>query len=162
MPAQSVCAGDRPGPKKQVSSSRGHMKGVVWMSVGWDKRLFAITLFVADLERAKAFYRRAFDLEPLGEDDTGATLRLGDIYVRLSASTEAPVLIAPATVGKPDDGPRQVFGMVVDDVDAVAAELTAKGIALLNGPEDRPWGMRIACFQDPDGNVWNVSSDIPD
>ena len=36
-------------------------------------------------------------------------------------------------------GPRHVFAIIVDDVDAVCAELNGKGVALPNGPEDRPW-----------------------
>jgi catechol 2,3-dioxygenase-like lactoylglutathione lyase family enzyme len=125
----------------------------------WEKKIAAITCFVEDLPRSMAFYEMAFDIQPLQVDHSGATFRIGDTYVRLTKSSEAPSAIAPAAVGKPGEGPRHIFGMFVDDVDAVAAELQGKGIVLLNGPEDRPWGMRTACFQDPDGNVWSVGTD---
>jgi catechol 2,3-dioxygenase-like lactoylglutathione lyase family enzyme len=42
-----------------------------------------------------------------------------------------------------------------------ARELTGKGVALLNGPEDRAWGMRTANFQDPDGYVWEIATELP-
>ena len=50
--------------------------------------------------------------------------------------------------------------LAVDDVDATCAELTAKGVTLLNGPQDRPWGIRTASFQDPDGHIWEVAAKI--
>jgi uncharacterized glyoxalase superfamily protein PhnB len=45
----------------------------------------------------------------------------------------------------------------VDDVDAVCAELARRGVTLLNGPVDRPWGVRTAAFRDPDGHVWEIA-----
>ena len=73
----------------------------------WPKALSAITLFVEDKDRAKAFYERAFDLKPLYEDETGVTLRLENTYLFLGTTSEAHSMIAPATVGTPDNGPRQ-------------------------------------------------------
>jgi catechol 2,3-dioxygenase-like lactoylglutathione lyase family enzyme len=128
---------------------------------GWRKKIGAITLFVEDAERAKAFYQKVFDLEPMMEDETGAGFRLDDTFLFLTRSSHAPALIAPAVVGSPGNGPRHVFAIVVDDVDAVCADLTGKGVTLLNGPEDRPWGMRTANFQDPDGYVWEIASEMP-
>jgi lactoylglutathione lyase len=31
---------------------------------------------------------------------------------------------------------------------------------LLNGPVDRPWGVRTANFQDPAGHVWQIGQDL--
>lgn len=119
-----------------------------------------------DKNRVKAFYAKAFDLEPLQEDDDGVTLRLDNAYLRLSVRGEEPgsdlALIAPALVGTADNGPRQVFGIVVENVDAVCRDLRAKGVPLLNGPANRSWGMRTASIQDPDGHVWAISQDLSD
>jgi lactoylglutathione lyase len=38
-----------------------------------------------------------------------------------------------------------------------AAELTARGVELLNGPIDRPWGIRTASFIDPGGHIWEIA-----
>lgn len=127
----------------------------------WQKKIGAITLFVEDPDRAKSFYRNVFDLEPMLEDETGAGFRLEDMLLFLTKSSYAPALIAPAVAGRPGNGPRHVFAIIVDDVDAVCAELREKGVALLNGPEDRPWGMRTANFQDPDGYVWEIAAELP-
>jgi lactoylglutathione lyase len=128
----------------------------------WEKEIGAITLFTEDVDRAKAFYQRAFDLQPAHEDETGVMFRLTNTLLFLTTSSEAPNLIGPAVVGSPGNGPRQVFAIIVDDVDAVCAELGTKGVALLNGPDDRSWGMRTANIQDPDGNVWEIATEMAD
>jgi lactoylglutathione lyase len=128
----------------------------------WAKEIGAITLFVEDPERAKSFYQKFFDLQPLMEDETDTMFRLENTMLFLTKSSEAPRMIAPAVAGRPGNGPRQVFAIIVDDVDAVCAELGQKGIALLNGPEDRSWGMRTANVQDPDGYVWEIATELPD
>jgi len=128
----------------------------------WEKNIGAITLFVEDSDRAKSFYQKVFELQPAFEDETDVMFRLANTLLFLTRSSEAPRMIAPAVAGRPGNGPRHVFAIIVDDVDAVCAELTDKGVALLNGPEDRSWGMRTANFQDPDGYVWEIATELPD
>jgi catechol 2,3-dioxygenase-like lactoylglutathione lyase family enzyme len=128
----------------------------------WRKNIGAITLFVEDPERAKSFYQKVFELQPSFEDDTDVMFRLENTLLFLTKSSEAPRMIAPAVVGSAGNGPRHVFAIIVDDVDAVCAELAGKGVALLNGPQDRSWGMRTANFQDPDGYVWEIATELPD
>jgi len=128
----------------------------------WLKEIGAITLFVEDLDRSKLFYEQVFDLQPGFEDEADTMFRLENTLLFLTKSSEASRMIAPAAVGGPGNGPRHVFAIIVDDVDAVCAELTEKGVALLNGPEDRPWGMRTANFQDPDGYVWEIATELPE
>lgn len=70
-------------------------------------------------------------------------------------------MVAPLTVGAAGNGPRRVFAIIVDDVDAVAAELKHKNVGLVNGPEDRSWGMRTLNFADPDGYVWEIATELP-
>jgi uncharacterized glyoxalase superfamily protein PhnB len=42
-------------------------------------------------------------------------------------------------------------------VDATCAELIKRGAKLINGPMDRPWGIRTACFADPGGHIWEIA-----
>ncbi|MFF1398448.1 VOC family protein [Streptomyces sp. NPDC058287] len=49
------------------------------------------------------------------------------------------------------------FTLPVDDVDAMCKDLTARGVTLLNGPMDRPWGIRTASFRDPGGHIWEIA-----
>ncbi|WP_375387662.1 VOC family protein [uncultured Amnibacterium sp.] len=118
--------------------------------------LFAITLVVEDLEETKAFYARAFGQEVAFEDADSAVFRVGATMVNLLRSTAAPTLIDPAPIGS-GDGVRAVYTVQVDDVDGAAAQLQAAGVALLNGPMDRPWGPRTVSFRDPAGNVWELA-----
>ena len=37
------------------------------------------------------------------------------------------------------------------------AELARRGVTLLNGPMDRPWGVRTASFVDPGGHIWEIA-----
>ena len=46
------------------------------------------------------------------------------------------------------------------DVDAAAARIQAAGGELLNQPEDRPWGVRMFQFRDPDGFKLGVSTPL--
>jgi catechol 2,3-dioxygenase-like lactoylglutathione lyase family enzyme len=117
----------------------------------------AITLFVDDVEAAKAFYIRVFGLPVHYEDEASAVFRFGETLVNLLRVTEAPELIEPEPVAAADAGARMQLTINVDDVDAVCAELALRGVTLLNGPVDRPWGVRTAAFRDPDGHVWEIA-----
>ena len=39
------------------------------------------------------------------------------------------------------------------------AEFASRGVELLNGPVDRPWGVRTAAFADPAGHIWELAGD---
>ena len=125
------------------------------------KSVGAITMFVADRDRAKSFYERVFDAESVFEDDQSAAFKFDNMIVNLLAASEAPDLIGPASVAGPDAGSRLQLTIGVNDVDAVCDELARRGVELLNGPVDRPWGMRTAAFADPDGHIWEVAAEIP-
>jgi catechol 2,3-dioxygenase-like lactoylglutathione lyase family enzyme len=124
----------------------------------WPGGISAVTVFIADLEAAKEFYQRAFGLPTTFEDETSAVFRFGDTLVNLLLETEASELIAPAAVAPREAGARFQFTIGVDDVDAVARELTERGVELLNGPMDRPWGIRTASFVDPGGHIWEIAT----
>jgi uncharacterized glyoxalase superfamily protein PhnB len=91
------------------------------------------------------------------EDDASAVYRIGDTLVNLLRSTEAPGLIAPEPVAPEATGARMQLTIDVPDVDAACDELRGRGLSLLNGPMDRPWGVRTAAFRDPAGHVWELA-----
>jgi catechol 2,3-dioxygenase-like lactoylglutathione lyase family enzyme len=123
----------------------------------WPTGIFAITLFVEDLQAAKQFYLRVFGLPIDYEDDNSAVFKFGNTLINLLKTTAARELVEPAQVASREAGSRFVFTIHVDDVDAMCAELTARGVKLLNGPMDRPWGIRTASFIDPGGHVWEIA-----
>ena len=126
-------------------------------AIAWPKAINAITLFVEDLAATKAFYREVFGLPLIFEDDDSAVFNFGNTIVNLLKATAAVELIEPAPIASPDAGSRMQFTIEVDDVDAMCAELARRGVELLNGPIDRPWGVRTACFRDPAGHVWEIA-----
>jgi lactoylglutathione lyase len=120
----------------------------------------AITLFVEDRQRAQAFYEKAFELSAIYADADAATFKFENLLVNVLESRAAHELIEPAPVGASAAGARFQLTVWVDDVDATCAEVASRGVELLNGPIDRAWGVRTACFADPDGHVWVVAAQI--
>ena len=123
----------------------------------WPKGISAITVFTEDLEAAKRFYGEVFGLPIHYEDDASAVFNFGNTLINLLKASEARDLIAPAPVASPEAGARVQFTIEVDDVDAMCAELAKRGVELLNGPMDRPWGIRTAAFRDPGGHIWEIA-----
>jgi lactoylglutathione lyase len=117
----------------------------------------AITLFVEDLAATRAFYERAFEASPIFQDDNSAVFDLGNTLLNVLDVAAAPELVAPLSVGGAGGGPRFQLTLEVDDVDAAARRLVDLGVDLLNGPLDRPWGVRTAAFADPAGHVWEIA-----
>lgn len=124
------------------------------------KNVFAITLFVDDPQRSKAFYEKVFEVSVLFEDENSAAFKFDNTIINLLATPAAHELIAPAMVGGPDAGARAQFTIGVEDANAVCKELASRGVELLNGPIDREWGMRTAAFADPDGHIWEVAQQL--
>ena len=124
------------------------------------KTVGGITLFVADPQRSKSFYERAFELSAMWEDENSVVFSFENMIVNLLARPEAHELIEPAAVADADAGSSFQFSIWVADANAACAELAERGVELLNGPVDRPWGMRTAAFADPDGHVWEIAEQL--
>jgi catechol 2,3-dioxygenase-like lactoylglutathione lyase family enzyme len=115
-----------------------------------DCRLELVTLPVADVDRAIAFYvdQVGFNLDY--DHKVSPDLRFVQLTPRGSACSIA------IGVGLTTAEPGSVVGMqvVVDDVDAARADLVEHGVDA-SEVEDYPWG-RFTFFADPDGNRWAV------
>jgi lactoylglutathione lyase len=125
------------------------------------KSIDFITLFTENLERSKGFYQDVFGLRLIFEDENSAVFRFANTGINLLRAESAGELVSPGSVASRDAGARLVFTINVDDVDAVCAELAARGVELLNGPVNRPWGVRTASFTDPGGHVWEIAQELP-
>jgi catechol 2,3-dioxygenase-like lactoylglutathione lyase family enzyme len=123
----------------------------------WPTGIFAITLFTENLEQAREFYQNVFGLPIEYEDSNSAVFKFGGTLVNLLKISEAGGLIDPAKVAGRESGARYVFTIRVEDVDGMCAELVGRGVKLLNGPMDRPWGIRTASFTDPSGHIWEIA-----
>jgi lactoylglutathione lyase len=123
-------------------------------------RLTHVRLLVRDFGVSFRFFRDTVGLSPtFGEEagpyadfETGpATLAIFDA----SAMDEA-LGIEPGS-GGPGGGDAMVLPMQVDDVDATVGEFESRGVRFVTQPTDqRGWGIRVAHFRDPDGNLIEV------
>jgi catechol 2,3-dioxygenase-like lactoylglutathione lyase family enzyme len=130
---------------------------------GWSENpthIAAITLFVEDLSTAKQFYTDVFGLPVDYEDANSAVIRFGETLINLLVTSAAHELISPAAVATPNAGSRLQFTLEVDDVDATCEDLERRGVTLLNGPQDRAWGIRTASFTDPGGHIWEIAHSL--
>src|SRR5690242_8579654 len=52
---------------------------------------------------------------------------------------------------------RSYFAIFLDDADSEHADLSRKGVHFVTPPTTRPNGQRFAFFEDPEGNLWEIS-----
>ncbi len=126
-------------------------------ATSWPGGISAVTLFVEDLDATKRFYQEVFGLPIAFEDHDSAVFDFGNTIINLLRTTAAHDLIGPAQLASRAAGSRLQLTINVDNVDAMCAELVSRAVVLINGPMDRPWGIRTACFSDPGGHIWEIA-----
>ena len=114
---------------------------------------------VSDLERARRFYADMLGLETAGEDMDGVLVfRTGGTYLIVYRSDAAGTNRANAVAW--DAG---------GEIDAIVAELAARGVVFEHYPEIGDFrdnihhsdGMKLVWFKDPDGNILHINQ-MPD
>ena len=126
----------------------------------------ATRLPAQDLQRARAFYSEKLDLTPTEERPGGLKYRCGNGYFVLFESTGAP------------SGEHTQMAWVVEDIDAVVAELRSRGVVFEeynlpglktiggiaevsgNYPSAGGVGERGAWFHDSEGNLLAIGQPI--
>lgn len=121
----------------------------------------AVSLYTADLDAARAFYSGVLGLDVVFEEPGDVLVfRCGSIMLNLTR--ERPDETDPGEIAGRQGASGFSFNCWVDDVDAVAAELVARGGVLLTPLVDRPWGMRNVTIADPAGHVWEFGQRLVD
>jgi predicted enzyme related to lactoylglutathione lyase len=113
-------------------------------------------ILTADQDVLLAFYTELFGAETIFRvPEEGPAfylgLRIGDTDLGLVARED------PGTGA----APRILLSIGVDDVDETLGRVAALGGSVRSGPNDMPWGERVAHIQDPDGNPVNLTQPIP-
>jgi catechol 2,3-dioxygenase-like lactoylglutathione lyase family enzyme len=102
-------------------------------------------LAVPSLTEAQAYWCGVLGFEALESPEGWLFLSLGGHRVMLG---ECPDDLPPAELGS-----HSYFGyFTLEDLDAYAAEIAARGAIIRAGPADKPWGMREMAVATPDGH----------
>lgn len=128
-------------------------------------RIKVITLGVADLERALAFYRDGLGLPTEGiigtEFEDGAVVFFNMNDDLILALYPRPALAKDANI--PLDSPSSSeisIGHIVgskEKVDAIMQLAQKAGAKVTDAARDRFWGGYSGYFQDPDGHLWEIA-----
>lgn len=122
--------------------------------------LNAIVLPVRDVKACAHFYRDKLGLEltELHEEDAYLTIGGGSPVLALKSLALSAREISEGRI-KPDEDPvkRTQLVVFVGDVDAEYADLLGKGVRFVKAPTTQEGGWRTAHFEDPEGNLWEVS-----
>lgn len=126
-------------------------------------RISFVTLGVADVARARAFYERlGFTASSMSQDGV-AFFDAGGVVLSLfgRAALAADALAADAQA---DDAAPAFSGVALAhnvrsdaEVDAVLAEAVAAGATLKKPGQKVFWGGYAGYFADPDGHLWEVA-----
>lgn len=126
-------------------------------------RIDLVTILTDDVPTMLRFYH-----EVLGfgvKTDLGSYVELESQGVRFSICTRATMEEATGYPDFREKAAGQTFELAfpVDSpeaVDAVYAEIVARGAIPIHSPSDMPWGQRTAFFADPDGNVHELFAEL--
>ena len=121
-----------------------------------EQRLSLITLGVADVAAAKAFYERLGWTVGMYVEDT-AFFQVGGLIVSLWSREKLA-----ADSGVRDEGGWGGVALAYnvrspDEVDAVIDEARAAGATISREPATTFWGGYAGVFVDPDGHPWEVA-----
>ena len=129
-----------------------------------EPRLSIVTLGVADLERATAFYTRLGFERSLASSAQVTFLRAGGVIISLFGRSDL-AQDAGVPAGTPGIESASGFSGIAlahnvrsdGEVDDVLAEAVAAGARLLKPGQRVFWGGYSGYFADPDGHLWEVA-----
>ena len=120
----------------------------------------AYALTVRDVKKCVEFYRDKLGL---------ALTETSDEFAYLKFPKGGPGVALVAAAGLAREIPREriepekallqrnYFAVFLEDADAAYDELRKKGVRFVQPPATRPNGQRYAFFEDPEGNLWEIS-----
>jgi catechol 2,3-dioxygenase-like lactoylglutathione lyase family enzyme len=121
----------------------------------------AYALTVQDVKRCAEFYRDQLGMELRELQDEFAYLTFGVKGGPGLALVSADGLAReiPKERIRPGENllQRNYFAVFLDDADQAYEELRQKGVRFVQPPATRSNGQRYAYFEDPEGNLWEIS-----
>jgi len=123
-----------------------------------EQRLSLITLGVADLDRARAFYERLGWKRSVRKAEGVVFFQLNGLALALWPRAELAKDANVIDDGAGFSGVALAYNARTrNEVDAVLAEAVAAGARLLKRAQEAFWGGYQGYFADPDGHLWEVA-----
>jgi catechol 2,3-dioxygenase-like lactoylglutathione lyase family enzyme len=120
-----------------------------------DMKLEVVGIPVSDVDTAKVFYSEQVGFHLDHDMRPAPGMRV--VQFTPPGSNCSVVIGEGMPLGEP--GTTKGLQLVVEDIDAVRADLAGRGVEITDvqqlGPEGTP-GSRFAFFTDPDGNGWSL------
>ncbi|RLG72843.1 MAG: hypothetical protein DRO11_01300 [Methanobacteriota archaeon] len=111
------------------------------------RRIWDITLTVRDLKRAVEFYENVLGLQKKYEFKDYAGFDCGGVEIGLKTwgGVEEP------RKGEP------CINFLVENIDDAHKNLQENGVKIVEGPKETVWGGCILVFEDPEGNLLQLT-----
>lgn len=123
-------------------------------------RMTVITLGVADLVRATAFYREIFSTRPVTQYEGVTFIPLPGVWLSLYPLEKLAEDIAEEVTLPPANAFRGVTlaynARSREEVVSVFARVADAGAHIAKAPQETFWGGYSGYFTDPDGHYWEV------
>lgn len=121
-----------------------------------------VVLFVEDFDRTLAFYVDKVGLPVRFRADGYVEFAVEGSRFALLARWRVPELVGEAHTDRPGPGAHEgTVTVLVEDVDRVYGDLTRRGVPFLGAPQNRSWGQRTAYFEDPEGHLIEIATNLP-
>jgi lactoylglutathione lyase len=119
-----------------------------------------VLLYVADVDKAVAFYSAALGITVRFQQGTYVEMETGGtalgFVTREFAQTHFKDKLPPPGQGASEIG----FVVPLKDVDATYQKALQSGASAVLEPENKPWGQRISYVRDPDGHLIEICSPV--
>lgn len=126
-------------------------------------RLTHVRLLASDFPSAFRFWRDVVGLPALWGDEHGSYADFDANTGRVAIFSARAMAGAMGASAMGSRGPDQVaLIFAVDDVNRWYARLRERGAVFVTPPTDKlEWGVRVALFRDPEGNLIEINQGLP-
>ncbi|MDR0909845.1 MAG: VOC family protein [Spirochaetaceae bacterium] len=123
--------------------------------------IFAIGLFVNDMEKMVKFYRDIIGMKTDWNGDVNADLQAGSCHLIMYGRKDFEKMVSQSfNYPKGNNGTMEIAFDLPNfaDVDNEYERLTGLGASGIFPPTTMPWGQRTCYVADPEGNLLEIGS----
>ncbi len=121
-----------------------------------------VVLFADDFDRLLQFYAEKVQLPVRLLAEGYVEFAVEGVKFALLSRERLPELIGQGHAERPAPGCHDgSLTVLVEDVDRSYRGMVERGVGFLGEPQDRPWGQRSAYFQDPEGHLVEIATNLP-